>query len=204
MPLARVERDPIAEEEAEFDDPTPLFMPTAWNGSEKPLPRREFAGSFVDFEPRFAFDAAALNLELAAPIPVPSDPVHALATGSPGNPFLGVGRIDLPRQAPTPRQVRIDVFAEDTGRRVGRYDLAPGTVPSLEGRQWHYLDLLAAVGAAGLSGPLVQAQGVVEQGGNYFPPLEEKAVIELENYLAHDLLLGARLAPGFYRISVGP
>jgi small GTP-binding protein len=148
MPLARVERDPIAEEEAEFDDPTPLFMPTAWNGSEKPLPRREFAGSFVDFEPRFAFDAAALNLELAAPIPVPSDPVHALATGSPGNPFLGVGRIDLPRQAPTPRQVRIDVFAEDTGRRVGRYDLAPGTVPSLEGRQWHYLDLLAAVGAA--------------------------------------------------------
>jgi len=204
MPLARVERDPVAEEKAEFGDPTPLFMPTPRNSSEKPLPRREFAGSFVDFQPRFTFEAAALNLELTAPIAVPVGPVQDLAINSPGNPSLGIGRVDLPVPSPASRQARVEVFAEDSGRRVGQYDLPPGAVPSLEGRQWQYLDLMAAVNAAGLAGPLVSAQGLFEQGGNYFPPLEEKAVNELENYLTHDIFLGARLAPGFYRISVGP
>jgi hypothetical protein len=196
--------DPVSAEEAEFYDPTPLFMPTHWNSSQKALPRREAYGSFSDFGPRFAFDAGTLTLALAPAISVPSGAPEALEKYAPGNPALGIGRVDVATTALPPRQARIDIVAERSGQRVGRYDLPPGSIPALENREWHFLDLMAVTDAAGLVGPLMPAPRLIDEGGNYFPPLEGDALLGLENYLTHHVLLGLRLTPGFYRISVGP
>jgi len=198
------ESDPVSTEEAEFGDPTPLFMPTRWNSSQKALPRRETYGSFPGFGPHFAFGTSILALGLPAPIPVPAGAPEALGAYSPGNPSLGFGRADLPAVALPPRQARIDIVAESSGARVGRFDLPPGAVPGLDGGDWQFLDLMAVTDAAGLVGPLVPARRPIDQSGNYFPSLEGEALTGLESYLTHHVLLGLRLTPGFYRISVGP
>jgi hypothetical protein len=204
MPPSGRESDPVAAEEAEFGDPTPLFMPTRWNSSKIPLPRREFTGSFSGFGPRFSFGTAALNLDLTPSIPIPAGPAEALEINPPANPSLGIGRADRAVPYSAARQARIEVVAEGSGRRVGRYDVPPGTIRALDGTEWHYLDLMAAANAAGLMSPMVPVPAPFDQGGNNFPPLQESARIALENYLTHRLLLGAHLTPGFYRISVGP
>jgi hypothetical protein len=59
---------------------------------------------------------------------------------------------------------------------------------------WAPVEFVARVDAAGLVGPLV----VTERSG-----LEEVDVF-FANYLARTLRVGERLAPGFYRICVGP
>ena len=54
-------------EEVGLRDPTPLFLPTAWNASEDALAMsapREPGGSFQDYAPHFNFPASELTLEL--------------------------------------------------------------------------------------------------------------------------------------------
>jgi hypothetical protein len=196
--------DPVSAEEAEFGDPTPLFMPTRWNSSQKALPRRETYGSFAGFGPYFAFDRAMLALNLPPPIAVPAGASEALETNPPGNPFLGIGRADAPAAALPPRQARVEVVAEGSGRRVFRVDLPPGSVPALDGREWQFLDLMGVADASGFVGPLVPARRAGVQGGNYFPSVDGEALMRLEKELTGRALLGLRLTPGFYRISVGP
>lgn len=204
LPPAGSERDPVAAEEAEFGDPTPLFMPTRWNSSQEPLPRPEIAGSFPGFGPRFEFEAASLKVQLAPSVAVPSGSVEALVASPPGNPSLGYGRVDVSQPKVAARQARIEVVAESSGLEVWRHDLPVGAVPALDGREWHSLDLMGVADEAGLVGSLVPSPGPVERTGNYFPPLDGDAAAALENYLIHELLLGVRLPPGFYRISIGP
>jgi hypothetical protein len=56
------------------------------------------------------------------------------------------------------------------------------------------MEFLAAVDPAGLAAPLtLTTRSGVEDVDTYF-----------QNFLAHTLRVGERLAPGFYRISVGP
>jgi hypothetical protein len=56
------------------------------------------------------------------------------------------------------------------------------------------MEFVAAVDPAGLVGPLVPTvRSGVEEVDNFF-----------QNYLARTLRVGERLAPGFYRICVGP
>jgi len=59
---------------------------------------------------------------------------------------------------------------------------------------WRPLELFATVDAAGLASPLVVTdRSDVEEVNAYF-----------RNYLARTFRLGEHLAPGFYRVVVGP
>jgi hypothetical protein len=60
--------------------------------------------------------------------------------------------------------------------------------------EWQPMKFIVAVNATGLVGTLAVTQrSGVEAVDEYF-----------QKYLVHTLRIGQRLAPGFYRISVGP
>ena len=186
--------DPLFREDAEAHDPTPLFLPTHWNSSEKNLPPQEPGGVFESFGPELVFLEIQLALNLPPAIAVPPRPADALDINSPGLPFVGVGRSDRALPVLTPRSAFVEVVAAGTGQRVFAQALT-GLPPKVadsppEGGSWEFM---AAVDAAGLVGTLVPTirSGTIADG--FFV-----------KYLVQTLRIGDRLAPGFYRISVGP
>ena len=212
------------DDEATLLDPTPLFQPTHWNTAQLEVARPEPSGSFQSFRvpPKFGFadsdlrlgrieppDSAArppapgklrTSLDLPAPVAVPATPTAVLAAGSPGAIALGFGRIDQRIVALPARGALVDIVATGTGRAAlppqamaQVQALAAGARPPA-GREWQAMEFLAAIDPAGLVAPLtITARSGVDEVDAYF-----------QNFLAHTLCVGERLAPGFYRISVGP
>lgn len=195
--------DPLVAEEAQLEDPRPLFLPTAWNSTRKALRPPEL-GEFPGYRPRFAFATDSLDLKLPAPVSVPSGPQGALgAAPAPGFDVAGVGRSDAAVPALPTRQALVRVVDAGTGRTVLTRPLPRGAVPGLDGRAWETQEFLASVDAAGFVAPptpLAPRLG----GGRAFPPLDRDSVSALENNLVRTLHLGQELRPGVYRISVGP
>jgi hypothetical protein len=181
-------------EDAALTDPTPLFLPTEWNSSEKPSEPQAPQGSFSSYGPNYAFGDSGPDLGLPATVSVPAAPSDELQADPPGPPYVGLGETGADIGALPKRGAFVDVVATGTGRRVfgaalkglpaGIADLSP------EGGAWVFM---AAVDSAGLVEPLVP---LVRSG---------RAVdAYLAQYLSRDLRVGDRLPPGFYRVSVGP
>lgn len=186
--------DPLFREDAEAHDPTPLFLPTRWNSSEKEVSRREPNGAFESFGPKLAFSETGLALSLPPPVAVPARPADALDANPPGHPFVGIGRTDSPPPVVSARSAFVEIVAAGTGQRVfarALTGLPPGVADAPpEGGAWEFM---AAVDAAGLVGTLVPTVRSGTPADGYFL-----------NYLVRTLRIGERLSPGFYRISVGP
>lgn len=186
--------DPLFREDAEAHDPTPLFLPTRWNSSEKAAPRREFTGAFDSFGAKLAFSETTLALDLPTVVAVPARAADALDANPPGQPFSGLGRADRPPPALAPRNALVEVVAAGSGQPIFTQALTnlPPTMADSppEGGAWEFM---AAVDAAGLVGTLVQTIRSGTAADGFFL-----------NYLVQNLRVGERLAPGFYRISVGP
>jgi hypothetical protein len=108
-------------------------------------------------------------------------------------PFLGFGQQAILLKRLPARGGYIEVYDSNTGRLVlGEAVKVSDQPPSADG--WEPMEFIAAVDAAGLVGPVVRTVGSgVEQVDGFFT-----------RYLAENLKVGHRLAPGFYRISVGP
>jgi hypothetical protein len=186
--------DPLFEEEASLRDPTPLFLPTEWNSSEKEIREDKGEAAFAPYEPKPVFNPDKLGLNLPPVVAVPAGPAEALEQNPPGHPFLGMGREEDRVPALAPRSVFVAITVVGNGTRVfsqpvaglasGLADFPPG-----EGA-WEFL---AAVDAAGLVGPLVETVRSGTPADDYFV-----------DYLTETLRVGLRLSPGFYRISVGP
>ena len=185
-------------DEAMLRDPTPLFLPTEKNAAQKKMPEIELGRTFLDKEtPNWAFADSELKLNIlfgvegkGAENPVSLD---VLAADAPGPLLMGFGRSDPPAEALSPRGGRVEVFAANGGRRVWSEELGVAARPA-SAATWQPLEILATVDEAGLAGPLVvTARSGVDEVDAYF-----------QNYLARTLKIGERLAPGFYRISVGP
>ena len=181
-------------EDAALTDPTPLFLPTAWNSSEKPSELRAPQGSFSSYGPKFAFGDLGPDLNLPAAVSMPSGPAEELDLNPPGAPYVGFGETGAAVDALPQRGAFVDIVASGTGRRVfsgALKDLPAGIADRPpEGGAWVFM---AAVDSAGLVGPLVP---LVRSG---------RAVDDfLARYLSDALRVGDRLPPGFYRISVGP
>lgn len=185
--------DPILQERAALNDPTPLFLPTRWNGRPR-VPAPDPGAGFGGYPPEFQFAANRLGPLLPPPISVPANPPDALVDHPPGNPLEGIGRSDaVPPRLP-PRGAFVEVIESGTGRRVLALS-APAASPPQRGALYH-LEFAAEVDATGLAGPLsldVVASDAPGEAGAYF-----------EHYLARVLWIGNRLAPGSYRILVGP
>lgn len=184
-------------------DPTPLFLPTEWNAAQKVIAWPEPGGAFQSYriKPKFSFAETDLKLELPPPVVIPAKPADALTVDAPGALALGFGRAEA-KIDPLPRR---GAFVAIVATRTGRPALSAQAMAQVEKLAaeahppgdlgWQPVAFLAAVDAAGLFGPLVivEPRSGVEDVDNYF-----------KNYLERTLRLGARLPPGFYRISVGP
>ncbi len=180
--------------EAALTDPTPLFLPTEWNAGQNALPantQREPGGSFQGYPAKLAFAETELNLSFPAAIAVPARPADALATDRSGLSFLGLGQTDRPVTQLITRNAYIEVIAAVNGQRLMAQPLANASPP---GGAWQPMEFLVAVDAMGLVGPptLTESSRVAVVDG-YF-----------QNYLVKTLHAGQRLAPGFYRICIGP
>jgi len=186
------ERDQAVNDETVLLDPTPLFLPTKWNSTQRELASREPGGRFQGYDtPKLSFSESELKLGLPSPIVTPVGPAEAVAADAPTGVLAGFGRSRLTVTAADSRGAFVEVELAATGRKV--LAQAVSVVPPAKAA-WQPVEYVARVDAAGLVGPLViSARSGVEEVDSYFA-----------NYLIRTLRVGERLAPGFYRISVGP
>lgn len=186
--------DTVLQEEATFFDPTPLFLPTEWNVAQNALPDNLIKGAgriFQDYTPKLTFDEADLTLSFPPPVVVPAKPALALAILESDQPFAGMGRTG--RQVPelAARGAVVEITAAGDGQRLPTLNVDTTEIPA---GNWRPLEFLVEVNAAGLVGPpVLTAQSGVEDVDSYF-----------QNLLVKTLRVGERLAPGAYRICIGP
>jgi hypothetical protein len=186
--------DSLLNEEAMLRDPTPLFLPTKWNAAEnalRPEARRETSGAFQSYSPALKFAGAELKLDLPAAVVVPSRPADAFGAERSLRPLAGFGQSDWQVAPLAPRVAFVKVTGSD-GRVVFSRPIEDAQPPSES--TWQPLEFLIAVDETGIVRPpvLTESSRVAAVDG-YF-----------EDFLAKGLHIGERLAPGFYRVSVGP
>jgi hypothetical protein len=87
----------------------------------------------------------------------------------------------------------LEVIAAGTGERVLTAELPEALLPP-GGKAWEPLELLAIVDVAGLAGPLVVTES----------SRVEEVDVHFRRQLRQVFRLGERLAPGVYRVVVGP
>jgi hypothetical protein len=186
--------DAAFDEKRVLADPTPLFLPTQWNATRRGITRPEPGATFENYPPIFSPAASETGLKpiLPAPVGVPVTPTDALLADRPGPLLLGFGRTDAGLPVLAERGAFVEIVAEGTGQAVLRQALTDARPPGDGG--WQPMKFLVAVNATGLVGTLAVTQrSGVAAVDEYF-----------QRYLAQTLRVGQRLAPGFYRISVGP
>ncbi len=184
--------DKAVNDETVLLDPTPLFLPTKWNATQKEITPPEAGGRFQGYDaPKFSFRENELKVGLPAPIKVPAGPAEAVAADAPMSVLVGFGRTEGPSVTQTPRGAFVEIVAATNGRRMLAQSIP--TAPTAKG-VWQPVEFLAGVDAAGLVGPLVvTSRSGLEEVDGYFA-----------SYLTKTMRIGERLAPGFYRICVGP
>ncbi|MBI5380385.1 MAG: hypothetical protein HZA31_00640 [Opitutae bacterium] len=192
--------DAVLREEAWLRDPTPLFLPTEWNAAQgvdlQRTQLKEPGNTFEGYPAKLTFKTAKVQFDLPAAVAVPASPVGALQVGGWEMPFLGFGRRDVPPPALAARGACIEVMAANDGRRVGLDQALPMAQPPVA-LEWQPLEIMAAVDAAGLVGvPSLVVSSGVEEVDQYFLKLLTK------DWRVGDRL--AALAPGLYRIRLGP
>ena len=193
-PAGTVKLVSLKPNEAALTDPTPLFLPTEWNAGQNALPantQREPGGSFQGYPAKLAYAEAELKLDLPSTVLMPARPADALASDRTGQTYLGLGQRDLANHQLIARKAFIEVHAAASGQRMLAQPLVDAQPPDGD---WQPMEFLVAVDPMGLVGPptLTESSRVAAVDG-YF-----------QNYLVKTLHAGQRLAPGFYRICIGP
>lgn len=185
--------DAMIHEQASFYDPTPLFLPTQWNAKPNVLQGVTVREPGDDFSYDAPVNASKLaRLAFPAKVNVPASPVDALSLWAGEAPFLGMGETDLKVEPLPVRDALVEVVTASDGRQVFTQALKGARPPG--GGDWQPMEFLVAVEPAGLIGlPVPAPSSNAVEVATYF-----------QNYLAKVLKVGERLAPGFYRIKVGP
>jgi hypothetical protein len=188
--------DQLLREQATIFDPTPLFLPTRWNASQRPLPasvQRQPEQVFGDFAPKLIYGEAELSLPISASQTLPKDPLDLLKQAS-RDPFLGFGRQDEPLTPLPERLGWVEVQRVGDGHPMLRCKLERPVVLPAGRLDWRPAEFLVTVTVAGLLGrPVGTASSDIEEVDLF-----------LRDYLSEVLHLGERLPPGMYRVVVGP
>lgn len=193
--------DRVLREETEIRDLRPLFLPTEFNVT-LPEPRREAGRTFLDNETlKLGFSESELSLVRDLPPFVTLGGKSAeeargtdlLAAELDGAGAVGFGREAVPKTEFKARGGFVEIFSSADGRRVLEEELPPDARPPGE-KPWEPLEILAAVDAAGLAAPLIVTTS----------SRVEEVDVHVRNFLSQRFRVGDRLAPGFYRIVVGP
>lgn len=190
----RDQADALLQEDATLRDPTPLFLPTRWNAAENALPAnaRHEPGLSLVYGARLSFSNSVLKLQLPPAVVVPGRPADAFAADQPALPYQGLGETDEPAPSLPPRSGFVEVVAAATGQLTLAQPLLDAQPPTET--EWQPLEFLVAVDRGGVvRPPVLTTSSRVAAVDGYF-----------QEYLANELHLGARLAPGFYRVGFGP
>lgn len=193
--------DEVLRQEAELRDLSPLFLPTSRNAA-LPEPKRESRRTILEEEhPRWSFGEADLHVGREFPPVVTlggkalekAELADALSIEAAEAPLSGFGRRGAEISPIEGRGGFVEVVAARDGRRVLAERLPMSAAPP-GGRAWAPMELLATVDAAGLTCPLVVTEG----------SRVEETDLHFRNYLAETFQIGAKLPPGYYRITVAP
>lgn len=187
--------DALLAEEAKLRDPTPLFLPTRWNAGENAListAHREPGGGFAGYAPKLVFAESDLKLTLPPAVGTPERPSRIFTASRAEAGPLGFGEVDRPLPALPERGGLVEVVAARDGSRQWTAPLPEAHPPG--NALWQPMEFLLAINESGVVGPLIITESSsVAAVDRYF-----------QSYLEKNLHLGERLAPGFYRVSVGP
>jgi hypothetical protein len=185
--------DRVLQERAEFFDPSPLFLPTARNAGHEALPLRlvvQPGQVFLNFSAKLRVVEANLPSYGSDAVTAPEGLADVMARASEA-PFAGLGETASPRRRVEPRAAFLEVksiqgsaliqTALHDDVAIPRSDFAP-------------LEFLATVSASGLVvQPLLVVGSGVDEVDSFF-----------RDYLGKGFRLGDKLAPGVYRIVIGP
>ncbi len=185
-------------DELAMRDLAPLFLPTPYNAAPPAIKPPEPGAPYFDVDPgmHLSFDPEDPSLHLPPAVHAPEQAVAVVADVPP--PLArGMGQTDRTIPALPANGGHVDIFAGEMRDSVFGLTLdvdAKAPIAEREKLGWKPLELLAAVDAEGLVGPLlVTSSSGVEEIDTHF-----------RNYLARTFRIGDRLPPGFYRIVVGP
>ncbi|HEY4300076.1 MAG TPA: hypothetical protein VGM73_04330 [Candidatus Didemnitutus sp.] len=185
--------DRVIAEQAEYFDPTPLFIPTSHNYGQGPLPARvvrQPGQIFNDIPPYLTFRERTLaNYAFSYQSAAASVP-DVLEQGNEA-PFVGFGQVDGTWSPISQRVAYISVKALKTGETVFGRSLPDLKLPRAE---FAPMDFLALVDNSGFVGEPLMTSG----SGS------EEIDGAVRDYLMRKLRLGDRLPPGRYVVSVGP
>jgi hypothetical protein len=186
------ETDRAVNDEAVLLDPTPLFLPTKWNASQREVVSPEIGGRFQGFDaPKFSFSETEIKLGLPSPVKVAVGPGEVVSADGSLAAFVGFGRPPTPSVELAARGAYFEIVRAANGKRVLAQSIVD--MPPVKGA-WRPVEFLVGVDAAGLVGPMaVTVRSGFEEVDGFFA-----------KHLTRILRIGERLEPGFYRIFVGP
>lgn len=184
--------DRAISDEAVLLDPTPLFLPTKWNASQRELVASEIGGRYQGFDsPKFSFAEMEVKLGLPPPVRMPAGPGEVVSADALSAGLVGFGRPSARTVALAPRSAYFEVVRAADGKKVLAQSISEP--PPVKGA-WQPVEFAVGVDSAGLIGPIiVTVRSGVEEVDGFFA-----------NQLAKTHRIGERLEPGFYRIFVGP
>ncbi|MBI2518282.1 MAG: hypothetical protein HYV95_15490 [Opitutae bacterium] len=185
--------DKVLEERAELLDPTPLFIPTARNYGQGPLPGRVMKQPgqvFGNFEAKLNFAPSGLA-NYGSGLETPPDSLPEMLASGNAAPLAGFGQVDNTPAALPERAGFIEVKALKDGDLRLR---VPLTNLKLAAVDFNPAEFLILVGSAGLIGEPVLTLG----SGR------DEVDSAVRDFLVKTFRLGERLAPGRYVASVGP
>lgn len=182
----------VLQERAKFFDPTPLFLPTAQNFRSGGLPPRLMTQPgqiFADYDAKFHYGDGVPELASSAAA-APESYADIIARAN-EVPFAGLGELEI-RREPLPERVALIEIKSLQGEQLSQSHTVEGVQPPKLG--FGPMEFLVAVGPAGLIGDPVLLSG------SGMPEVD----VFFRDYLVSSYRLGARLAPGRYRVRVGP
>ncbi len=193
--LAKEEAGRVVAEEAQFFDPTPLFLPTEWNSDQKPLPPsvlNDPGEMFARFPSKLQYEEEGVALKFKDPIQTPDKASDTTSVIEDEVAFRGMGRRDVEVAGLAARGGFLVVRSADESKRAIVSQMLVDARPPVD--NWKPMEFMAVVNPAGLVGSL----SLIERSGY------ESVDLYFRNYLVQTFSLGEYLPPGFYRISVGP
>jgi len=188
--------DKVLREQANLFDPTPLFLPTKWNASQRPLPNtvEPLPGQvFSQFGAKLVFGMEELTLPIETAWVGPKTPLDMLREQS-RDPFIGFDQQDLPLSPLSKRFGVVEVRRMGDGKLAAVMPLDRAVVLPASRSDWHPAEYVVSVTVAGLLGRPV----------NTVSSDFEEVDASLRDYLEKGLHLGERLPPGTYHVVVGP
>lgn len=181
--------DSALREQAEYMDPTPLFFPTKWNFVPENIIRQP-GQIFGWIEPKLVFLEPNIKSNSAESPTSAANLAEIVKSGNEA-PFAGIGERNIVPVVLDERGGFLEISRLRDGKTIIAQKLE--NIPGLDAN-FSPFEFLISVGPSGLN-----ADPIVMNGSG-----REEMEVFLRTFLAKSFRVGERLAPGTYRILIGP